>query len=131
MHRRERVAVLRPGPAGLLAHTMYFASEVRSDQEVRADTSLVTPKEVALAKRLVSALTESFDPSQYRDSYRERLEALIAAKGEGRQTAVVTATPHAKPVADIMEALRKVSKPSKSQRGRPKLPRDAPLNALV
>jgi DNA end-binding protein Ku len=107
MHRRERVAILRPGPAGLLAHTMYFASEVRSDQEVRADSSLVTPKEVALAKTLVNALAESFDPSKYRDSYRERLEALIAAKVEGRQTAVVTATPHAKPVPDIMEALRK------------------------
>lgn len=25
MHRRRRVAILRPGPAGLLAHTMYFA----------------------------------------------------------------------------------------------------------
>jgi DNA end-binding protein Ku len=106
MHRRERVAVLRAGPAGILAHTMYFASEVRSDQEVRADTSLVTPKEIALAKTLVNALAASFDPSKYRDTYRERLEALIAAKVEGRQTAVVT-TPHAKPVADIMEALRK------------------------
>jgi DNA end-binding protein Ku len=107
MHRRERVAILRAGPTGLLAHTMYFASEVRSDQEVRADTSLVTPKEVALAKTLVNALAEPFDPSKYRDAYRERLEALIAAKVEGRQTAIVTATPHAKPVADIMEALRK------------------------
>jgi len=107
MHRRERVAILRPGPAGLLAHTMYFASEVRSDQEVRADASLVTPKEVTLAKTLVSALAESFDPSKYRDTYRERLEALIAAKVEGHQTAVVTATPHGKPGPDIMEALRK------------------------
>jgi DNA end-binding protein Ku len=107
MHRRERVAILRAGPAGMLAHTMYFASEVRSDQEVRADTSLVTPKEIALAKTLVNALATSFDPSKYRDTYRERLEALIASKVEGRQTAVVTATPHAKPVADVMEALRK------------------------
>jgi len=105
--------------------------EVRSDQEVRAETSLVTPKEVALAKTLVNALAESFDPSKYRDSYRERLETLIAAKVEGRQTAVVTATPHAKPVADIMEALRKSLEAVKKPAGRPKLPRDARLNALV
>jgi DNA end-binding protein Ku len=121
MHRRERVAILRAGPAGLLAHTMYFASEVRSDQEVRADNSLVTPKEVALAKTLVDALAESFDPSKYRDTYRERLESLIAARVEGRQSAVVTATPHAKPVADIMEALRKsleaVRKPAAKAEG--------------
>jgi DNA end-binding protein Ku len=107
MHRRERVAILRAGPAGLLAHTMYFASEVRSDYEVRADTSLVTPKDVALAKTLVTALAESFDPSKYRDTYRQRLEALITAKVEGRQTAVVSATSHSKPVADIMQALRR------------------------
>ena len=115
MHRRERVVILRAGPAGMLAHRMYFASEGRSDQEVRADTSLMKPTEVALAKTLVNALAKPFEPSKYHETYRERLEALIAAKVEGRQTALVTATPHAKPVADIMEALARVSKPSKSQ----------------
>ena len=107
MHRRDRVAILRPGPAGLMAHTMYFAAEVRSDQEVRADASLVTPKETALAKSLVSALAGPFDPAKYRDQYRERLEALIAAKVAGKETVSVTASaPHARPAIDIMEALR-------------------------
>jgi hypothetical protein len=36
MHRRARVAIVRPGPSSLMAHTMHFSSEVRSDQEVRA-----------------------------------------------------------------------------------------------
>jgi hypothetical protein len=123
MHRRERVAILRPGPAGLLAHTMYFASEVRSDQEVRADTSLVTPKEVTLAKTLVNALAESFDPSKYRDTYRERLEALIAAKVEGRQTAVVTATPTPNPCPTLWRRSARVSKRSRSRWQRPKRPK--------
>jgi DNA end-binding protein Ku len=107
MHRRDRVAILRPGPSGLMAHAIYFASEVRSDEEVRADLSLVSEKEVALAKSLVGALAGPFEPSKYRDKYRDRLEALIAAKVEGRQTATVSAAPSAKPTVDIMEALRK------------------------
>jgi len=108
MHRRDRVAILRPGPTGLMAHTMYFASEVRSDQEVRADKSLVTPKEVTLAKSLVSALAGPFEPAKYRDKYRDRLEALIAAKVEGKETVSVAASaPHARPAVDIIEALRK------------------------
>ena len=93
--------------AGLIAHTMYFASEVRSDQEFRADTSLVSAKEVRLATTLVNALAGTFDPTKYRDAYRERLDALIAAKVDGRQTAAMVATPRAKPARDIMEALRK------------------------
>jgi DNA end-binding protein Ku len=107
MHRRDRVAILRPGPVGLMAHAMYFASEVRSDEEVRADLSLISEKEIALAKSLVGALAGPFEPAKYRDQYREKLEALIAAKVEGRQTATVHSAPSAKPAGDIMEALRK------------------------
>ena len=107
MHRRERVAVVRPGPAGMIAHTMYFASEVRSSDETPADRSLVTAKEVAMAKTLVTALAGPFDPSKFRDLYRDRLEALIAAKVEGRETVAVTDAPRIKPAIDIMEALRK------------------------
>jgi len=107
MHRRDRTAVLRPGPSGLIAHTMYFASEVRSDQEVGADTSLISAKEIALAKTLVGALAGSFNPENYRDKYRDRLEALIAAKVEGKSTAAVTVTARAQPAPDIMETLRK------------------------
>jgi DNA end-binding protein Ku len=106
MHRRDRIAIVRPGPVGLIAHTMYFASEVRSDQEVRAETSLVSAKEVELAKTLVGALAGPFDPAKYRDQYRDRLEALIAKKIEGKETAVVAAPSHAAPAPDIMEALR-------------------------
>jgi DNA end-binding protein Ku len=106
MHRRDRIVVVRPGPVGLIAHTMYFASEVRSDQEVRAETTLVSAKEVGLAKTLVGALAGSFDPSKYRDQYRDRLEALIAAKMAGKETAVVAPSRTA-PAVDIMEALRK------------------------
>jgi DNA end-binding protein Ku len=86
---------------------MYFASEVRSDQEVHADTSLVTSKEVMLAKTLVKALAGPFDPAKFRDKYRERLEALIAAKVEGKNSVVMTIAPHLQPAGDIMEALRK------------------------
>jgi DNA end-binding protein Ku len=107
MHRRDRIAVVRPGPVGLIAHTMYFASEVRSDQEVRAETSLLSAKEVGLAKTLVVALAGPFDPAKYRDQYRERLEALIAAKVEGKETAILASSAPAAPAADIMEALRK------------------------
>ena len=38
MHRREHVAVIRAGDRGILMHTMFYANEVRKEQEFRADT---------------------------------------------------------------------------------------------
>jgi hypothetical protein len=74
-------------------------------------------------RTLVNALAESFDPSKYRDTYREGLEALIADQVEGRQTATVTAAPHAKPVADIMKTLRKSLEAFKKPAGKAEAPR--------
>ena len=56
MHNREHVVVVRTGQQGILAHTMFFTSEVRADEEFRANAELVAPKELALAHQLISLL---------------------------------------------------------------------------
>jgi DNA end-binding protein Ku len=56
---------------------------VRRENEYRTDISQVVPKELDMALLLVNSLTTSFEPSKYRDSYREKLDALIAAKLAG------------------------------------------------
>ena len=94
MHNREHIVVLRPGKRGMLAHTMFYATEVRSSDEHRADTSAVTHKELDLARTLVDSLAGPFDPEKYRDTYRERLEALVEAKVQG-QAASPVETPKA------------------------------------
>ena len=38
MHSRGHVIILRPGGKGLIAHTMFFSSELRADEEYTADT---------------------------------------------------------------------------------------------
>jgi DNA end-binding protein Ku len=108
MHRREHVAVIRAGDRGILMHTMFYANEVRKDQEFKADATLVADKELDLAVKLVEALAAKFDPEKFKDTYREHVEALIAAKIQGRE--VASAQPQAAataPVVDIMEALKK------------------------
>jgi len=120
MHHRERVVVLRPGKKGMLAHTMFYATEVRSIDEHRADTNAVTDKELNLARTLVDSLVGSFEPEKYRDSCREKLEALIAAKVQG-QTASPVETPKANGrVVDLSEELHKslanLKKPAGSEK---------------
>lgn len=105
MHRREHIVLVRSGKSGLIAHTMYFSTEVRADQEYRADEALVNPKELELANTLVGALRAEFAPEKYRDSYRDQLEKLIDAKFAGQPIAPAQSLAPAKPAADIIEAL--------------------------
>ncbi|MGI8961583.1 MAG: Ku protein [Bryobacteraceae bacterium] len=106
MHSREYIVALRPGKTGIISHTMYFTSEVRADEEYRADTSMVAPKELALAQTLIHSLAASFEPEKYRDTYRENVESMIANKVEGKPLAKVEHSRQAN-VVDITDALRK------------------------
>jgi len=106
MHNREYVVILRPGERGILMHTMYYADEVRKVDEFRTDTSLVKDKELSLAQTLIESLAGSFEPEKYKDTYRENLKALIAAKVEGREIVETPHPEHLAPVVDIMDALK-------------------------
>ena len=106
MHNREHIVILRPGPKGILLHTMYYRDEIRQVEEFRTDTSLVKDKELDLATSLVESLAASFEPDKYSDTYRENLKAMIAAKVAGRETVEAPEPQHLAPVIDIMEALK-------------------------
>jgi len=106
MHNREHIIILRPGPKGIVSHTMYYQDEIRQVEEFRTDTSLVKEKELAMAKMLISSLESDFEPQKYHDTYRDNLQKLIEDKIEGRKV-VETPSEHVAPVIDIMEALKK------------------------
>jgi len=105
MHNREHIALFRPGPVGLMMHTMYYADEVRSVDEFRTDKTLVKEKELDLAKMLIESLAAEFQPEKYRDSYRDNLRAMIDAKIQGKEV-VAPPEPETARVIDIMEALK-------------------------
>jgi DNA end-binding protein Ku len=108
MHAREHIVILRPGRTGLLAHTMFFTNEVHADEEYRADVRLVADKELGLAETLIRSLNQPFEPEKYRDTYRERLESLLAQKVENLPAAPAIAEPRkTAEVLDIAEALRR------------------------
>jgi DNA end-binding protein Ku len=106
MHNREHIVILRPGPLGILLHTMYYRDEIRQVEEFRTDRSLVKDKELDLAMTLVKSLEAAFEPEKYKDEYRENLKAMIKAKVEGREVVEPAPAVHKAPVIDIMEALK-------------------------
>jgi DNA end-binding protein Ku len=107
MHRREHVVIIRPGSSGMVAHTMFYPDEVRRDQEYRADTSPLVARELDLAKRLIETMVVPFEPEKFRDTYRERLQEMIASKVEGHRVArEPAAQKKSAAVIDIMKALQ-------------------------
>jgi DNA end-binding protein Ku len=105
MHRRNHVVVLRPGASGILLHSMFYTSEIRSEDEFSADKSLVSDREIEMGKMLITAMAAPFEPEKFRDTYKEQLEALIQAKIEGRSVAQID-KPKPAPASDIMKALQ-------------------------
>jgi DNA end-binding protein Ku len=119
MHSREHLVVLRSGKTGIVAHTMFFASEVRAEEEYRADTSVVVQKELDLAQTLIHSLAAPFEPEKYRDTYRERLQSIIAKKVQGEPVIPVETIERPAQVVDIADALRRslanLKKPAASE----------------
>src|SRR5438270_5710933 len=105
MHNREHIIILRPGPKGILSHTMYYQDEIRQVEEFRTDTSLVKEKELDMAKMLISSLEADFVPKKYHDTYRANLMKMIENKVQGHKI-VATSAAHVAQVIDIMEALK-------------------------
>ena len=110
MHGREQILVVRLGAKGLVAHTMYYYSEVRRDEEFSAATDHLNPKELDLASKLIEHLAAPFNPEQYVDAYKSRVQALVDEKvnrvpAHSEEPAAAPAS--RKPPVDILEALKR------------------------
>jgi len=75
-----------------------------------------------MAASLIDTMTEDFDPSLYKDAYREALEALVQAKIEGNEVVrpAGTAAPagSAGGPADLTETLRASVEAAKANRAK-------------
>ena len=105
---KQYIVQLRAIPGGLVMQQLLYAPEVRTIADVGVEAAPVRDNELALAKQLISQISsDGFDPSQYKDDVRERIEAAVQRKVEGEQIAVSPSTPETGgQVIDLMEALR-------------------------
>ncbi len=104
---REALAALDPFGDTMLMTTLHWPDEIRStaDLDLGDETYEFKPAELAMANQLVSAMTGEFDPSRYRDEYREALESVIQAKVDGKETVAVEAPEETGKLIDLMAAL--------------------------
>jgi DNA end-binding protein Ku len=108
LRNRESLATLRVREGVFVLETMLWPDEVRKpDFDFLDEDVEVREQELAMAASLIETLSGEFDPSQFTDSYREALQAVIDAKVEGREVVQPeTQQPTAGTVVDLMAALR-------------------------
>jgi DNA end-binding protein Ku len=107
---KEHLAAIRTSGGVLTLTTMRFADEVVPTgelEEVLPDKApKVAKKEQQMAEQLIESLSTDFDPSAYRDEYREQLLGLIERKAEGKEiVASESEAPQATKAPDLMAAL--------------------------
>jgi len=120
---REHLAALHPNGAGLLMNTLHWPDEIRSTEGLKGleGDVKINPKELEMAKALIESLADSFDPSRYKDDYREAVMKVVQAKIEG-EVIEAPAAPQTAKVMDLMEALRAsvdAAKKSRAAREKP------------
>jgi DNA end-binding protein Ku len=85
---------------------MYWPDEIRAPEfDVLAKPVELRTQEMALAGNLTELLSAPFDPTQFVDGHRQRLEELAQAKVEGEEVVIAPAAAGAQ-VGDLLEALR-------------------------
>jgi DNA end-binding protein Ku len=119
MRGRQHFGVIGADKRALLFNTLRFAAELRSVDDLDlpasgAKAANVSPKEVAMAEKLLEEMSAPWKPDEYHDSYREDLMRQIKEKIRKRQTHVLTpkeAVPkegrQSAQVIDLMAVLKK------------------------
>jgi DNA end-binding protein Ku len=118
-HGKQYLVALRARSDVLALQTMYFADEVRDPDEMI--DSLPTaekqaPRELDIAKQLIDSMSANWNPDEYHDSYRERVEDLIDRKQRGEEIVTEGAPAEEAEVTDLMDALRRSAEQMRGSR---------------
>jgi DNA end-binding protein Ku len=108
LRSKEYLTAIRPAGDVLTMETMLFADElVASDKldELPDEDARATERELAMARQLIESQATEFDPTKYRDEYRERVLDLIERKAQGEDISVQPDVEEPTEVPDLMAAL--------------------------
>jgi DNA end-binding protein Ku len=117
---QQHLVLLRPLNGVLVMEQLHYADELRPTTEVTIPAGEVKDAELKLAMQLIDQTTnESFEPTKYKDTVRERMLETIQRKVEGQDITADVAPGSDTKMLDLMEALKaslaRDSKPKKAE----------------
>ncbi len=117
LRQRESLATLRVRDGVFVIETMLWPDEVRVPEfAFMGEDVEVRPQELQMASSLIDSMAGDFDPTEYKDAYREALEEVIEAKVEGREIVSPEPEEEAPAAADLLGALRASVEAAKKSR---------------
>jgi len=104
---KQYLVLLRPYQDGLILEQLRYADELRAFDDVQRVEATLTDAELKLAVQLIEQIAnDEFQPDQYEDTVKQRIQEVIARKIEGEEvTFADTPEPEAK-IIDLMDALK-------------------------
>lgn len=134
----QHLAAVVPVGRALMLNTMRYPDELRKPGAVELPAegikgAGVTSKELELAKRLVSDMSERWNPGEYKDSYHDDLMRRIKEKIKSGETHELTkadvaedAHPRSAQIIDLaallQQSLKGTGRPSAKAKGVPRAP---------
>jgi DNA end-binding protein Ku len=109
MRGKEYLAAVRADGDLLALETLFFADEVREPHQQISNLPgrvKLTRQELRMARQLIESMTGPWQPSDYRDTYTDRVNDLIRAKKNNEEFQPADEAPPGTTVMDLSEALR-------------------------
>jgi DNA end-binding protein Ku len=109
MRGKEYLAAVRSDGDLLALETLFFADEVREPHQQISNLPgrvKLTRQELRMARQLIESMTGPWQPSDYRDTYTDRVNDLIKAKKNNEEFEPAAEAPPGTTVMDLSEALR-------------------------
>lgn len=110
MRAKEYLAIIRSREGALTLTTMNFADEVRSPKGIDTAAQKAhkpSKRQLDAAVAVIEELSVPWDPTRYRDSYRKRLEQIVARKRKGETISAPQREDETRPAPDLLEALER------------------------
>ena len=86
LHTKQHLAALMPLESALVLVMLRWPAEVRSLDELELGSDVIKPTlakgELDMAKRLVQDMSADWQPEEYRDSFQEKIMALVEKKAK-------------------------------------------------
>jgi DNA end-binding protein Ku len=117
MRDRQNLGCLRVREGAITLERMHFAADIRSLEGIAPEQAKVDKEELAMASQLIEQFRGEFDPTEYRDTYRDALCEIIKAKRKGEPVHAEAAVEPEAPT-DLMSALRASLEEAQGPRGR-------------
>lgn len=124
IHTRQHMAVVYPYEESIVVQLLRYAHELKAPEaagvkNIPHSTKSARAPEFAMAQQLIDSMVSKWEPTQYRDTYKDDVMKMIKArskKGTHASPASNTVVPTETKVLDLVAALRGSLKKSTSSR---------------